>query len=381
LLGFWAGSEQQSEPSVDLIGMESKPLADLSDGIKVPSELIQIFGPCSAETKEQVLETAQHIAKHFPQAIFRAGVWKPRTRLGTFEGAGEQALDWMVEVREQFLLEPCTEVATPQHVEAVLKRGFKNVWIGARTTVNPFLVQELAHALQHSEVRVFVKNPINPDLGLWMGAIERFKAAGIDHVLAIHRGFQTFETEAYRYSPRWELVIEFMSRMPEIPVICDISHISGDRRFLFEVAQKALDMDYRGLMIETHPNPDAALSDAKQQISPLDLCSLFNALVFRSATVKNSDFDSELNGLRARVDAADDMIMQGLILRQRLIEQIGQHKKVHHVQILQLKRWEQILLRQMENGANGGLDTTFVKRLYELLHEESIRVQTELFSK
>ncbi len=379
--GFWGGSEQQSVSSVDLIGMDSTPLADLTDGIKVPSSLIQIFGPCSAESKEQVLETAQHISKHFPQAIFRAGVWKPRTRPGTFEGAGEQALDWMVEVRERFLLEPCTEVATPQHAEAVLKHGFKNVWIGARTTVNPFLVQELANALQHSDVRVFVKNPINPDLGLWMGAIERFKTVGLDNVLAIHRGFQTFETEAYRYSPRWELVIDFMSRMPEIPVICDISHISGDRKYLYEVAQKALDMDYRGLMIETHSNPDAALSDAKQQISPKNLYSLFHDLVFRSTTVKNSDFDAELNALRAHVDAADDMIMQGLIMRQRLIEQIGQHKKAHHVQILQLKRWEWILLRQMENGGNGGLDKSFVKRLYELVHEESIRVQTELFSK
>jgi chorismate mutase len=381
LPGFWGGSEQQSVSSVDLIGMDSTPLADLTDGIKVPSSLIQIFGPCSAESKEQVLETAQHISKHFPQAIFRAGVWKPRTRPGTFEGAGEQALDWMVEVRERFLLEPCTEVATPQHAEAVLKHGFKNVWIGARTTVNPFLVQELANALQHSDVRVFVKNPINPDLGLWMGAIERFKTVGLDNVLAIHRGFQTFETEAYRYSPRWELVIDFMSRMPEIPVICDISHISGDRKYLYEVAQKALDMDYRGLMIETHSNPDAALSDAKQQISPKNLYSLFHDLVFRSTTVKNSDFDAELNALRAHVDAADDMIMQGLIMRQRLIEQIGQHKKAHHVQILQLKRWEWILLRQMENGGNGGLDKSFVKRLYELVHEESIRVQTELFSK
>jgi chorismate mutase len=381
LPGFWAGSEQQCKRIVDLIGMDSKPLAELTDGIKVPSSLIQIFGPCSAESKEQVLDTGHQIAKYFPQAIFRAGVWKPRTRPGTFEGAGEPALDWMVEVRERYALEPCTEVATPQHVEAVLKRGFKHVWIGARTTVNPFLVQELAHSLQNTEVRVFVKNPINPDLGLWMGAIERFKTAGIDHVLAIHRGFQTFETEAYRYSPRWELVIDFMSRMPEIPMICDISHISGDRKYLFEVAQKALDMDYKGLMIETHPQPEAALSDAKQQIKPNDVYGLFKGLVFRSATVKNSDFDAELNALRARVDAADDMIMQGLILRKRLIEQIGQHKKVHHVQILQIKRWEQILLRQMENGANGGLDTTFVKRLYELLHEESIRVQTELFSK
>ena len=342
-------------------------------------ELFTVFGPCSAESREQVLESASQIVQAFPNTILRAGIWKPRTRPGSFEGAGDQALDWMVEARNRTGLRICTEVATPAHVEAVLKKGFDLVWIGARTTVNPFLVQDLADALKGNQIPVMVKNPINPDLGLWIGAIERFQAAGIREISAIHRGFQSFETEAYRYSPRWDLVIDFKSRMPSIPVVCDASHISGDRALLPEVAQKALDLGYHGLMIETHPNPDAALSDAKQQISPTALEAMMQKLVMRSAGTDDAEFGRALTELRYRVDAADDLILQGLITRQRLIEQIGAYKKEHDVMILQLKRWEEILRRQQSNGADGGLDATFVKRLYELIHEESIRIQTELF--
>ncbi len=346
----------------------------------IKKSLITVFGPCSAESREQVLEVATQIAQYFPETILRAGIWKPRTRPGSFEGAGSEALDWMLEAREHTGLRICTEVATPAHVEAVLQKGFDMVWIGARTTVNPFLVQELAEALRGSNIPVMVKNPINPDLGLWIGAIERFQAAGIHEISAIHRGFQSFETEAYRYSPRWDLVIDFKSRMPSIPVLCDASHISGDRNLLAEVAQKALDLDYHGLMIETHPNPDEALSDAKQQISPAALEAMVRNLVLRTAGTDDAAFGRALAELRYRVDAADDLILQGLITRQRLIEQIGSYKKEHDVMILQLQRWEEILKRQMENGADGGLDTIFVKRLYELVHEESIRIQTGLFN-
>jgi chorismate mutase len=342
-------------------------------------ELFNVFGPCSAESKEQILDAATQIAQVFPNAMLRAGIWKPRTRPGSFEGAGEKALDWMIEARNRTGLRICTEVATPVHVEAVLKNEFDMVWIGARTTVNPFLVQELAEALRGTNIPVMVKNPINPDLGLWIGSIERFQAVGIQEILAIHRGFQSFETEAYRYSPRWDLVIDFKSRMPSIPVLCDASHISGDRALLPEVAQKALDLGYNGLMIETHPNPDEALSDAKQQISPAALEALMQKLVIRSVDTDDTEFSRALIELRSRVDAADDLILQGLITRQRLIEQIGAYKKEHDVMILQLKRWEEILRRQLSHASDGRLDATFVKRLYELIHEESIRIQTELF--
>jgi chorismate mutase len=342
-------------------------------------ELFNVFGPCSAESQEQILDTAAQIAQVFPNAVLRAGIWKPRTRPGSFEGAGEKALDWMIEARNRTGLRICTEVATPAHVEAVLKNEFDMVWIGARTTVNPFLVQELAEALRGTNIPVMVKNPINPDLGLWIGAIERFHAVGIQETMGIHRGFQSFETEAYRYSPRWDLVIDFKSRMPSIPVLCDASHISGDRALLPEVAQKALDLGYNGLMIETHPKPDEALSDAKQQISPAALEALMQTLVIRSVNTDDVEFGRALIELRSRVDAADDLILQGLITRQRLIEQIGAYKKEHDVMILQLKRWEEILRRQLSHASDGRLDATFVKRLYELIHEESIRIQTELF--
>jgi len=342
-------------------------------------ELFNVFGPCSAESQEQILDAAAQIAQVFPNAMLRAGIWKPRTRPGSFEGAGEKALDWMIEARNRTGLRICTEVATPAHVEAVLKNEFDMVWIGARTTVNPFLVQELAEALRGTNIPVMVKNPINPDLGLWIGSIERFQAVGIQEILGIHRGFQSFETEAYRYSPRWDLVIDFKSRMPSIPVLCDASHISGDRALLAEVAQKALDLGYNGLMVETHPKPDEALSDVKQQISPAALEALMQTLVIRSVDTDDVEFGRALIELRSRVDAADDLILQGLITRQRLIEQIGAYKKEHDVMILQLKRWEEILRRQLSHASDGRLDATFVKRLYELIHEESIRIQTELF--
>jgi chorismate mutase len=343
--------------------------------------LFNIFGPCSAESQDQVLLAARQISNFFPEAVFRAGVWKPRTRPGSFEGAGKIALEWMRVAKQETGLRICTEVANPAHVEAILKYDFDMVWIGARTTVNPFLVQELAEALRGSNIPVLVKNPINPDLGLWIGAIERMQQAGITDIKAIHRGFQSFETEAYRYSPRWDLVIDFKSRMPGIPVLCDVSHISGNANLLAEVAQKALDLDYNGLMVETHPNPSEALSDAKQQITPLALNEMLQLLVHRTHDAPDAEFSRALNELRYRVDAADDLILQGLITRQRLIEQIGAYKKEHGVMILQLRRWEEILKRQLENGSDAGLNSTFIKKMYELIHEESIRIQTELFNK
>lgn len=340
---------------------------------------ITLFGPCSAESEHQVLETAKQIAEKFPNNIFRAGVWKPRTRPGSFEGAGDQGLEWLSKAGKETGMPVITEVATTQHVEACLKAGIDMLWIGARTTVNPFAVQEIAEALRGSGVPVFVKNPINPDLSLWMGAIERLTKAGTDEVLAIHRGFHSFETDVYRYAPRWEIVIDLKTKMPDLKVICDASHISGDPALIPGVAQKALDLDLDGLMIETHINPSFALSDAKQQITPAVLHVLFEGLIFRKAEGEGSDFHRKLLELRSRVDSTDDLLLQALVTRMNLIKQIGEYKKDKQVTILQIRRWEEILTRQIAHGSGSGLDASFIKKLYELIHEESIRIQTELF--
>jgi chorismate mutase len=341
---------------------------------------ITLFGPCSAESELQVLETARLIAAKFPNNIFRAGVWKPRTRPGSFEGAGDPALQWLSTAGKETGMPVITEVATTQHVEACLKAGIDMLWIGARTTVNPFAVQEIADALRGSGVPVFVKNPINPDLSLWMGAIERLHKAGTDQVFAIHRGFHSFETDVYRYAPRWEIVIDLKTKMPDLKVICDASHISGDPALIPGVAQKALDLDLDGLMIETHINPSVALSDAKQQITPAVLSVLFEGLVFRKAEGDGSDFHRKLLELRSRVDSTDDLLLQALVTRMNLIKQIGEYKKDKQVTILQIRRWEEILTRQIAHGSSSGLDGSFIKKLYELIHEESIRIQTELFN-
>lgn len=336
---------------------------------------IHIFGPCSAESEDQVLSTASAVKKYFPDAIFRSGVWKPRTRPGSFEGAGNAALPWLQKVQKDIGLKVITEVANPQHVEAALNAGVDMVWVGARTTVSPFAVQELAESLKGADIPVFVKNPVNPDIGLWIGAIERFSNAGIKNISAIHRGFHSFETSPYRNSPRWELVIDFRTQMPNIPVICDASHISGTPSLIQSVAQKSIDLDYQGLMVETHPTPSEALSDAQQQITPSQLFEIYSSLVQRKSRFSTSEMLSRLLELRSRVDAVDDDLIQSLISRKRLIEEIGQHKKDHSITILQLERWEEILERQLKHGRESGLSEQFVKQLYEVIHAEAIRLQ------
>jgi chorismate mutase len=338
---------------------------------------VKIVGPCSAESLDQVLSTALEISDSFPDAIFRAGIWKPRTRPGKFEGIGASALEWLVEVQQQTKLKVITEVATPAHLEACLKAGIDMVWIGARTTVNPFSVQELAEAFKGVDIPVFVKNPINPDLGLWIGAIERFQNSGITKIAAIHRGFHAFETSPYRNSPRWELVVDLKTNLPGLPVLCDASHISGNPALISSVAQKAMDLDYQGLMIETHINPSVALSDAQQQITPKELVEIINKLICRSSTNPDKIFLNKLLELRSRVDTIDDSIIQALTQRDRLIREIGQFKKSHNVTILQLQRWEEILQRQLNHGKISGLSEAFIKQIYELIHTESIRIQYE----
>lgn len=343
------------------------------------SRPITIFGPCSAESEEQVLQTAKAIASNFPESIFRAGVWKPRTRPGSFEGMGEPALEWLSLVHKETGMPVITEVANTAHVEACLRAGINMVWVGARTTVNPFAVQEIADSLAGTNIPVFVKNPINPDLSLWIGAIERFRKAGLSNVSAIHRGFHSFETGVYRYAPRWELVIDLKTQMPDLQVVCDASHISGTPVLIPSVAQKALDLDLDGLMIETHPEPSKALSDAKQQINPDELWRIYSALIFRQQNAGGDDFHRKLLELRSRVDSADDQLLQILLTRSKLIEQIGEYKKDKQVTIFQMKRWDEILKRQLGNSQALGLNPQFIKKLYEIIHEESIRIQTEIF--
>jgi chorismate mutase len=343
-------------------------------------KMTTLFGPCSAESEEQVLSTARQIAAHFPDNIFRAGIWKPRSRPGAFEGAGEKALAWMQTVRSETGMDIITEVATPEHLEAVLKAGFRHVWIGARTTVNPFSVQELADALKGVDINVYVKNPINPDLALWIGAIERMQLAGVQSVSAIHRGFHSFENTPFRNAPRWEIMIDLKTQLSGIPVICDVSHISGTPELIPSLAQKALDLDCDGLMIETHMEPALALTDARQQITPAALNELYHQLVFRTAESNQEGFYRKLLELRSRVDSIDDALLQSLIARKRLIEEIAEFKKANNVTILQIRRWEEILQRQMKNAVASDLNSDFIKRLYELIHDESIRIQTQLFN-
>jgi chorismate mutase len=357
------------------------PLLFQSRSVTLNQRPLTVFGPCSAESEQQVLETARAIHAYFPNNLFRAGIWKPRTRPGGFEGAGVPGLAWLSRVREELGMPVCTEVANTTHVEAVLEHGVDAVWIGARTTVNPFMVQEIADALKGTGMPVMVKNPVNPDTGLWIGAVERMQRAGLHYVAALHRGFHSFETSGYRNAPRWELAIDFRTALPEVPIICDASHISGDPNLIPAVSQKAMDLDFDGLMIETHPEPTKALSDARQQITPEHLHRIMDALVVRSAHSGKNEVLDRILELRARIDAADDQLLQSLIHRMQQVGELGKYKKSNDVTILQMNRWEEILQRQMRNGAGSGLSAGFIKRLYELIHEESIRIQTEIFQK
>lgn len=358
-----------------------RSLFETSQGGSASPRPATVFGPCSAESEAQVLSTAQALASAFPNNIFRAGVWKPRSRPGHFEGAGDAALGWLQQVQKKYAMPVATEVANPIHVEKCLKAGIDVVWIGARTTVNPFAVQEIAEALAGTGIPVLVKNPINPDLPLWIGAVERILRTAKSPAAAIHRGFHSHESSVYRNSPRWELVIDFMSAMPGIAVVCDASHISGDPILIPQVAQKALDLDMHGLMIETHPNPSKALSDARQQITPEALQKLVSTLVVRQVDSEDQDFHRKLIELRSRVDSTDDALLQALATRIKLIQEIGSYKKAHDVTILQLKRWEEILQRQQRASIEAGVDAEFVRKLYTLIHEESIRIQTEILNK
>jgi chorismate mutase len=339
-----------------------------------------ISGPCSAESEEQVLLTAMEIAKIPEVKIFRAGIWKPRTRPGSFEGVGEKGLVWLQKVRHETGLLIAVEVANPKHVEAALKHEVDILWIGARTVVNPFSMQELATSIEGVDIPVMIKNPVNPDLSLWIGAIERFCIAGIKRIAAVHRGFYLFDKSPYRNAPMWEIPIELKRQLPNLPIICDPSHICGERELLTEIAQKALDLEMDGLMLEVHSNPDEALTDPKQQITPIDLKALLSSLVIRKVT-GNREFQNRLDDLRSEIDKIDAELIQILTSRMQLVDEIGHYKKENNITILQLKRWSNIVQDRLSRGVRAGLNKSFLQKLLETVHEESIRRQTDIYNK
>jgi len=357
--------------------LPTRPFSDWGLGLERP---LLIAGPCSAESREQMLDTARGIRQHAPQVkALRAGIWKPRTRPETFEGLGEPALEWLVEAGAETGLLTMTEVANAQHVEACLKAGVDMLWIGARTTPNPFSVQEIADALKGVDIPVFVKNPINPDLQLWVGALERLARAGITRLAAIHRGFSWFERTPYRNSPMWEFPIRLKAAFPGLELLCDPSHVAGARARVAEVAQQALDLNFSGLMVETHRDPAHALSDAEQQLSPAALGELVNSLIFRQRTADALSSD-HLQQLRDLIDQLDEEILQKLGARMAITERIGEYKQEHNVAILQPERWERIMLRQLRLAEGLGLAPAFVEAFMNAIHQESIRRQTTVWS-
>jgi len=340
-----------------------------------------IAGPCSAETEEQVCETVKQLAATGWVKLIRAGIWKPRTRPNSFEGMGEPALYWLKKAGLQFNLPVAVEVANASHVESALKAEIDVLWIGARTTVNPFSVQEIADALSGTDIPVMIKNPVNPDLQLWLGATERVRNAGITSVAAIHRGFSSFNHSVYRNEPMWEIPIAYRLAMPDIPMFCDPSHISGKRELIALVAQRAMDLGMEGLMIETHPSPDAAWSDARQQIMPDSLTPLLESLVIRQEMAGSDAGErDELLDLRAKIDDIDEKIIDLIAARMEVARAIGVYKKEHGLSILQLERWMEILRTRKSRGLQLDLSEDFLERYLEQIHSESIAHQTRVMN-
>lgn len=339
-----------------------------------------ISGPCSAETEEQVLETAQRLAKTGKVDMLRAGIWKPRTRPGSFEGVGTKGLPWLQQAKKLTGLPTTVEVATGKQAEDALHFEVDMLWIGARTTVNPFSVQEVADALRGADVPVFIKNPINPDLELWTGAVERIAKAGIKTIGLIHRGFSAYGNTEFRNAPMWHLAIEMKRRNPELKIINDPSHICGRRDILMEVAQKAIDLDYDGLMIESHIDPDNAWSDAKQQITPEKLAEMLDTIAWRKEDAGSREFHAALEKLRQQINHLDDEMMQILSQRMNLAEKIGQYKKDNNITILQTTRWNEILERAYRKGEKIGLSNEFITKYFDAVHMESINHQNKIMN-
>lgn len=355
-------------------------MLNLADWKIKKGELFLIAGPCAAETEEQVLAIAKQLSTT-NISLFRSGIWKPRTRPNSFEGVGEVGLKWLQRVKKDFGIPVCVEVANTKHVELALKNNMDVLWIGARTTVNPFTVQEIADALEGIDIPVMIKNPVNPDVDLWQGAIERFLNSGKTKVLAIHRGFSTYEKTIYRNRPMWEIPIELKRRMPELPIICDPSHITGNREMIFDVSQKALDLNFDGLMIETHNNPDEALSDSPQQITPDSLKIILAKLEIRKVISDDPQLNSTLEELRKLVDKIDDELLETIVERMQYAEQIGAFKKENGLTIFQPERYNEIVTRMMGNAISKDLSADIIARIWELIHKESIRHQRLVLKK
>lgn len=336
-----------------------------------------ISGPCSAETEEQVMQTALQLADKGID-VYRAGIWKPRTRPNTFEGMGREALAWLKKAGQAIGKPVAVEVATKDHVFECLKAGIDILWIGARTTVNPFAVQEIADALRGADIPVVVKNPINPDLSLWIGAIERINLAGITKIAALHRGFSSYEKTKYRNQPKWEIPVELRRLHPELPLFCDPSHICGERTLIRDVSQKALDLDFDGLMIESHIDPDNAWSDAQQQVTPEVLGEIVGSLVVRHH--KAPEELTDLEQLRSQIDRIDNYLLELLSERMEIAERIGAYKKEQGVTILQTSRWDEIVRDRVRTGLSKELSEVFVKEMFEAIHQESIRKQTTVMN-
>jgi chorismate mutase len=346
---------------------------------KLETHPIVISGPCSAESEEQLIETAKELHKTGQVQIFRAGIWKPRTRPSYFEGKGLDALQWLNRVKLETGMLTMVEVASPKHVEMCLRHNIDILWIGARTTSNPFSVQEISSALQGMNVPVMVKNPINPDINLWIGALERIHKAGISKLAAIHRGFYPFEKTILRNIPKWEIPIELKSRFHNLPIICDPSHIAGSRKYIHEMAQKALDLNMDGLMIESHFNPQNALSDPDQQLTPNDLSEILKRLVCRVNNVGDEDID-QLEKYRSRIDSVDSQLIELLAQRMRIVEEIGEYKYEKNMTILQLERWEKVRERGIDLAKTLGLSEGYITQILRMIHKESILKQNEIMN-
>jgi chorismate mutase len=340
-----------------------------------------IAGPCSLETEEQTLATAHELAKDKRVFVYRGGVWKPRTRPGSFEGVGSIGLEWLKRVKEETGLLVGTEVANAQHTEECLKAGIDVLWIGARSTGSPFVVQEIADVLKGTDSIVAVKNPMNPDLSLWMGALERLNRVGIKKLIAIHRGFSPFQETKYRNYPGWKTYIELKRTLPNLPIICDPSHIAGKREYLYDISQKAYDMGFEGLIIESHIDPSCALSDKEQQLTPSDLTKLLNKLIVRNQHSTNVEYETKLDQLRSRIDALDTELIEILAARSEIVNQIANYKKNNNVMVLQIDRWTKMMNVRVDLGTRMNLDPVFTKTLFQLIHEDSVRLQSEIIDK
>lgn len=336
-------------------------------------------GPCSAETEEQVMETARQLKENGIN-IFRAGIWKPRTRPNTFEGVGKEGLPWLKKVHNELGMLTATEVANANHVFEALKYGVDILWIGARTTANPFAVQEIADALEGVDIPVLIKNPVNPDVELWIGAFERLNQAGIKKLAAIHRGFSTYGKTFYRNDPQWQIPIELKRRIPDLPMITDPSHICGNRELLFEISQEAMDLNFDGLIIESHICPDKAISDAGQQITPKALKELLDKLVLRKPNIENTLIMNSLEDLRQEIDKYDDKLLDILASRMMVAEKIGLYKKEHNLTILQSGRWDELLQERTRKAMKKGLSEEFIIKVLRAIHQESINRQTKIMN-